>query len=488
VPGSAMQRRHRLISLFRRGPRGSAARAVSAAAVAATSAALLAAGATGTASAATAGGAGHPAFWVAASGSSANSDTSCQSAGYSTVQSAVTAAQNSETGPHSPVPTIEVCPGTYQEQVTITKSLNITHAPFPGGLAEILLPASPALSTTNCQVKDTSGEDPQSVVEICAAAAGGTNTSGVQVSLNGVTVKGDWPGNVCNDSLYGILVEGGATLNLTASTVQNIGADPTTSAGGCQGGVGVDAGNSYTNQIGHAYLSGDKILTYQKNGIVIDGAGSLGKIVNTVVTGAGPTPYIAQNGIQISTGATGSVTHSSISGNNYTGTGEASSTGILVYGGGSSCSGGDPQSGLVQHASFTDNTLDNNDVGIALFNIDPTCAKSAATPTRDVACYNVISNDHGYPNGVASADANISGLVTSTGYVGDQAGVSDTGNRDVICGNRISGAGYQPRDATSSLPNPPPPAWVRPVDIFSYAAAIDPQVTGNRYDGQPYHP
>ena len=487
-----MQRRHSLLPLFRRGPRRSAARAASAAAVAATAATLLAAGAllatAATASAATAGGAQHPAFWVATSGSSANSDTSCQSAGYSTVQSAVTAAQNGATGPHSPVPTIEVCPGTYQEQVTITKSLNIAHAPFPGGLAEILLPASPALSTTNCQVKDTSGEDPQSVVEICAAAAGGTNTSGVQVSLNGVTVKGDWPANVCNDSLYGILVEGGATLNLTTSTVENIGADPTTSAGGCQGGVGVDAGNSYTSQIGHAYLSDDKIQTYQKNGVVIDGAGSLGKIVNTLVTGAGPTPYIAQNGIQISTGATGSVTGSHISGNNYTGTGEASSTGILVYGGGSSCSGGDPQSGLVQHASFTGNTLDNNDVGIALFNIDPTCAKSAATPTRDVACFNVISNDHGYPNGVASADANISGLVTSTGYVGDQAGVSDTGNQDVICGNRITGAGYQPRGATSSLPSPPPPAWVRPVDIFSFAAAIHPQVTGNRYDGQPYNP
>ena len=71
------------------------------------------------------------------------------------------------------------------------------------------------------------------------------------------------------------------------------------------------------------------------------------------MTGAGATPYIAQNGIQISTGATGVVIRSTISGNNYTGTGEASSTGILVYGGGASCSGGDPQSGLVRNTGIS---------------------------------------------------------------------------------------------------------------------------------------
>jgi hypothetical protein len=32
------------------------------------------------------------------------------------------------------------------------------------------------------------------------------------------------------------------------------------------------------------------------------------------------------------------------------------------------------------------------------------------------------------------------------------------------------------------------PAWVRPVDVFSFAAAIHPRVTGNRYDGRSYNP
>jgi hypothetical protein len=51
-----------------------------------------------------------------------------------------------------------------------------------------------------------------------------------------------------------------------------------------------------------------------------------------------------------------------------------------------------------------------------------------------------------------------------------------------------SGAGYSPLGRAASLPNPPAPAWVRPVDVFSFAAAIHPRVTGNRYDGRPYNP
>ena len=48
--------------------------------------------------------------------------------------------------------------------------------------------------------------------------------------------------------------------------------------------------------------------------------------------------------------------------------------------------------------------------------------------------------------------------------------------------------GYQSRDKAGSLPNPPKPAWVRPVDVYSLAAAIHPVVSGNRYDGKPYNP
>jgi hypothetical protein len=51
----------------------------------------------------------------------------------------------------------------------------------------------------------------------------------------------------------------------------------------------------------------------------------------------------------------------------------------------------------------------------------------------------------------------------------------------------ISGAGYAPLGAASSLPHPPAPAFVRPVDIVT-GPAIDPLTFGNTFDGRPYHP
>jgi hypothetical protein len=375
--------------------------------------------------------------------------------------------------------------------VTITQSLDLTRAPVPAdqGPAVIQLPASvgsdqsTGLSTTNCQANDTADgiSTPQSVIEVCAAGAGGSNTTGVAVSINRITVQGNWPNSVCYGSLYDILVGGGASVTLANSIVEQAGAYP---LNGCQGGVGVQVGFAPTSQIGHAKMTNDVVETYQKNGITVDGSGSTATISNSTVTGAGPTTQIAQNGIQYSFGATGKVTGSDISGNNYTGTGEASSTGILVFGGGGSTCGIGANSPLVKHASFRKNTLDGNDIGIAFFNVNSACTKSASTPTKDTACHNTIANTHGYPGGVPSADANISGFGSDVGY---QAGVSDAGNKDVICDNKISGAGYAPRDKTSSLPNPPPPAFVRPIDIVS-EPAIAPSVSGNTYDGKAYHP
>ena len=428
--------------------------------------------------------AGPSQLWVSQTGLPTGADRSCPTAAYATVQSAVLAAETAETLSPRTVPTIEICPGTYSEQVTILKSLVLTRAPVAASLGPVTiqLPAAVGgnqalgLSATNCQADDAaqSVQIPQSVIEICSARPGGANTIGVGVSINDITVEGNWPTTVCYGSLYGILVGGGAALSLSNSTVEQIGASP---LNGCQGGVGVQVGLSLTDQIGLATLSGDIVETYQKNGITVDGPGSYGDIDKTAITGDGPTPTIAQNGIQFSFGATGSVTRSTITGDNYTGTGLASAAGILVFGGGGTVCGIGPSSPLVKDATFDDNTLIGNDLGIALSNVNSACTKSATTPTRDTVFGNVIQNSHGYP----SADANISGWSAGVGY---QAGVSDEGNDDVIWDNAISGAGYAP---LGTLPNPLPPAFVRPIDVVS-GPAINPQVFGNTYDGARYNP
>jgi hypothetical protein len=140
---------------------------------------------------------------------------------------------------------------------------------------------------------------------------------------------------------------------------------------------------------------------------------------------------------------------------------------------------------LVKQARFISNKLAGNDVAILLANYDPTCTKSVATATGDVACRNVIQDSNGYPHGKASADANTTGFVISPA-VGYQAGVSGADNHNVICDNAVFGAGYAPLGARSSLPDPLPPAFVRPVDIVSGGGtgpAIDPVVYGTPSTG-----
>src|SRR3984885_6085471 len=209
--------------------------------------------------------AGEPTqFWVSQTGLPTGADTGCPTAAYATVQSAVLAAEAAETLSPRTAATIEICPGTYSEQVTILKSLVLTRAPVATGLGPVTiqLPAAVGsnqalgVSTTNCQADDAAQgiAIPQSVIEICSAGPGGTNTTGVGVAVNDITVQGNWPSTVCYDSLYGILVGGGAGLSLTNSTVEQIGAYP---LNGCQGGGGVQVGLSPTDQIGLASLSSD---------------------------------------------------------------------------------------------------------------------------------------------------------------------------------------------------------------------------------------
>jgi hypothetical protein len=110
------------------------------------------------------------------------------------------------------------------------KSSQLGYANLPASVGS---DQTKGLSSTNCQAKDGVNhiQTPQSVIEVCAAGTGGTNIKGVKVTVSDLTVAGDWPTSVCYDSLYDILVGGGASLTLTGSTVEKAGAYP---LNGCQ--------------------------------------------------------------------------------------------------------------------------------------------------------------------------------------------------------------------------------------------------------------
>ena len=236
--------------------------------------------------------------YVAPPGPTIPFDTSCAFPGFNSIQAAVTAS--------NPGDTIVVCDGTYAEQVTIGKSLTLAGS----GNAIIQAPAT--------LVADGSGK--KNVVEVNAAAS---------VTMFGFTVVGPGPG-ACGSIDTGIAVLGGASLDLSATTVRDIRDNPLS---GCQNGEGIRVGTprySATPDVGHATIDNVIVTHYQKNGIVVAGTSSTGKITNTTVTGQGKTPLLAENGIEVVDGAAATISTSTMRDNFYTGAQKVKACGLLI--------------------------------------------------------------------------------------------------------------------------------------------------------------
>src|SRR5207245_2224367 len=105
------------------------------------------------------------------------------------------------------------------------------------------------------------------------------------------------------------------------TSIHDIGETP---LNGAQHGVGVlyttvRQDGASTGAAATGTLSGSTITNYQKNGVVVSGPGAAVRVQSNTVTGQGKVNYIAQNGIQISFGASGTVTGNTVSNNWYTG-------------------------------------------------------------------------------------------------------------------------------------------------------------------------
>jgi len=309
-------------------------------------------------------------LWVSSTTPVSSPHSSCVHPGYSTIQSAINFVTKPPVAPGS---SIHVCPGTYTEQLTITEPLKLI-AVDGAGSAKVVLPTKPADSTTKCdeaslaglkaqaeaeQKKPISEEELQPDQDEVSVCTEGT------VGVTGLTFEAKWPGSTCYDSLYGILVAGGATLVASNVSVDGGGAFP---INGCQGGIGIQVGMAWSQPVeaGHATLSHDAISEYQKNGITVDGTESSAKISTTTVAGAGATPAIAQNGIQVSNGAKATIQSSTISGNECDASScganafsETQATGVLFY-------------GAANGSKVISSTLKENDIGAYFVSSNPT--------------------------------------------------------------------------------------------------------------------
>lgn len=132
----------------------------------------------------------------------------------------------------------------------------------------------------------------------------------------------------------------------------------------------------------------------------MNGAGTCANVQSNTITGIGPTDILAQNGIQISRGATAIVQGNTISNNVYTDTSVAVSTGILLFEDGSA----PPQPVCVQG-----NTVFSNNLGMALSGrVGTLVQQNTITDNTDIGIF--VDN-------TSSGNVFVQNIVTGSGLV-----------------------------------------------------------------------
>ena len=312
---------------------------------------------------------------------------------------------------------IHVAAGTFVEQVDIGKNVTVT------GAGDATVIQSPASLTAKFS---KSGYSYYPVVTVHDTNA----------TIEDVMIDGRGMGNA-NYRFVGLAFynAGGTADNVTIIGIRE------TPFSGSQQGAGIYAYNadSATRTLN---ITNGHISDYQKGGIVATGAGLTANITGNVVTGRGDTPLNAQNGIQVSSGAVGHISDNTVSGHEYSGTGDPSgpdwltqtqATGIIL----SSAGAG---------TTVTNNNVDGNDIGIASIGSDATISgNQLATGLGDLAnrYYGILVDG---------------GTVSATGnqVVGGNVGLAaySAGTRVSLSGNVIhtgSGIGVLAHQATAKI-------------------------------------
>jgi len=215
------------------------------------------------------------------------------------IQAAVDAA--------TPGDVIRIAPGTFTEQVVLTKPVTLLGA--GPGQTTVESPSSLSASFVH------NGDREYPVVFV--------NATGAEVRH--LTVDGGRNAGGHDDFVgVGFANAGGKLIDVEVTNVTD---DPFS---GAQRGFGVFAynGDGTTRSV---VVRGANIHDYQKNGIVAEGDGLEFTLLDSTITGAGSTATNGQNGVQVSGVASALIQDTRIRDNYYTG-GQYVATGLIAYG------------------------------------------------------------------------------------------------------------------------------------------------------------
>lgn len=308
--------------------------------------------------------------------------------------------------------TVNIAAGTYVEELTISKSVALIGA----GATSTIIKAPNAL-TVNPAIPGSGGQQ-TAIVFV---------TGTVSATMQALHVQG--PGTTACGSLgYGVFVGGGANLSYVNGRI-TLTRDLAPPLSGCQNGTGIRFGAAATSQVGMGSVQNTTIETFQKNGVTVDHVGSNAAIAGNTIIGELPPPNIAQNGIQVSRGATATITNNTVRNEQCAaascgaGFNQESASAILLFNPG--------------NTSITGNMLTTSDYGIILLN-------DAASSAVVTANNNTISNNRYGGVFAAGGTINLSGNSISGGNFGVIAanftGDVQAGVISLLGGNIVSGA------------------------------------------------
>jgi hypothetical protein len=253
---------------------------------------------------------------------------------YTTIQGAVDAAADGDS--------IAICPGSYPEQVTITKAValkNVVGMDAP----EIVAPAGGLVQNTTL----STGMATAAQILVAPATPGTAN-------ITGLVVDGADDNNTnCNLEMVGIYYKGAGGM-IRRNTVQNqIGPEGHQN---CQNGIGILVENA-TVGTAAVTIENNRVQNFDRNGIQVQLPGSVATITRNTVTGIGPTTILAQNGIELAHGATANISLNIVSDLLYTPE-TFGSSGIILY---------DLSSAVYQAPPVVQkNTVSNTQFGVVL--------------------------------------------------------------------------------------------------------------------------
>jgi hypothetical protein len=232
----------------------------------------------------------------------------------------------------APGDTVFVCPGTYEEQVTI-RTPGVT---LEGSGIDQTFVKPGTLSLTAPSL--FSGE-PLAYIILVDGVSG--------VTIKNLTVDGSGAKNAsdfCDPRGFIGIFYRASSGTITGVKVTSI-KEPL----GCQIRLGIFVQSGYGPHLkSDVTITDSTVVDYGKNGITCNEAGTRCIVVGNTVTGIGPTAVIGQNGIQLGFGAHGRVLGNTVSGNVYTPE-PVTACGILIFRAGGTVSG---------------NTLDGNETTI----------------------------------------------------------------------------------------------------------------------------